>query len=521
MSRSIPWPLSIHRALAVSAQGRGMKTLYIGSAPRQHIEAALASHGEGGDIIVYARNAEEYAVSAKLRYELHGRITLADWRLWRILLAHRPGAVCIVVGDKYWHENIVHAVKVLGDLLFLGCTISIIQRHATVSVEPVPRYFSLLWHAFFFLSVMALLAAVCATGPVSASVFLGAIVLAELLHKTMCLTRSKESSPSQEYFKTLPVETYDGILGWRLNQGIHGHGYIEDRAVGERLEYSYTHDADGHRTTGTTCREKEGAVLTIGCSFTYGAYLNDEETYPYLLQCENNDWNVVNLGVCGYSLLQMYMQLKSASKTYKPKAVILGFHGGLANRTVMTYDRMKKWYPTKIPSLDIKKQKVLPLNGYCSIHFSNHSFILKSCEVVINKYRLRVADEKRIGRLHTELLLKSIRDLCHKSGAALLVACLQDSEHYYKFLSHSFNWCICLSEDYMRRSRHHFKLLPLNHHPDAAANVIYSDVVSSALRHLLAHGRYQPPVEEYYKYLSTSSGSARDEGVSEFVYPLY
>jgi hypothetical protein len=68
-------------------------------------------------------------------------------------------------------------------------------------------------------------------------------------------------------------------------------------------------------------------IIFIGCSFTHGWGLNDEETFAWKVQAALPDWNVHNFGVNGYGTCQAYILLKrlfEQKKWYKP-VVIYGF----------------------------------------------------------------------------------------------------------------------------------------------------------------------------------------------------
>ncbi|SNB46627.1 hypothetical protein [Geobacter sp. DSM 9736] len=64
----------------------------------------------------------------------------------------------------------------------------------------------------------------------------------------------------------------------------------------------------------------------FGCSYTYGYSLNDDETYPWIVQNHLSNYDVQNFGVTGYSTLQSLIQLKLAiQKKEIPKIVVLAY----------------------------------------------------------------------------------------------------------------------------------------------------------------------------------------------------
>jgi len=62
-------------------------------------------------------------------------------------------------------------------------------------------------------------------------------------------------------------------------------------------------------------------IWLFGCSFTHGWSLNDEETYPWVLQERLPIYEVVNYGVGGYGTIHALLQLREALRTRPPPVV--------------------------------------------------------------------------------------------------------------------------------------------------------------------------------------------------------
>lgn len=96
-------------------------------------------------------------------------------------------------------------------------------------------------------------------------------------------------------------------------------------------QYSFhvTHLPNSLRITRPLDTYQEGEqrpeIWIFGCSYTYGWPLNDEDTYPWLLQSRFPDMNVVNFGVNGYGTIHSLIQFQEALKTSKPALVILAY----------------------------------------------------------------------------------------------------------------------------------------------------------------------------------------------------
>lgn len=71
---------------------------------------------------------------------------------------------------------------------------------------------------------------------------------------------------------------------------------------------------------------QKGEIWIFGCSLTYGWSLNDQETFPWLLQERFPEYEVVNFGVNGYSTVQSLIQFREAlAEGRVPKVVLLNF----------------------------------------------------------------------------------------------------------------------------------------------------------------------------------------------------
>ncbi len=72
--------------------------------------------------------------------------------------------------------------------------------------------------------------------------------------------------------------------------------------------------------------DSKDEIWVFGCSVTHGWSLNDDETYPWLLQESLPCYKIVNFGVTGYGTLHSLIQFHEALlKRKKPKAVIIAY----------------------------------------------------------------------------------------------------------------------------------------------------------------------------------------------------
>ncbi len=84
----------------------------------------------------------------------------------------------------------------------------------------------------------------------------------------------------------------------------------------------------------------------FGCSFTHGWSLNDEETYPWLLQEGLPEYEVVNFGVRAYGTMHSLIQFREALKSRVPKVAVLAYAGFHDERNALSRMRRKRFVPS-------------------------------------------------------------------------------------------------------------------------------------------------------------------------------
>ncbi|MEL7223131.1 MAG: hypothetical protein AAGJ93_17535, partial [Bacteroidota bacterium] len=117
-----------------------------------------------------------------------------------------------------------------------------------------------------------------------------------------------------------PVNAFigDPQMGIALNPGIY------QIQLNEGLTFQTTHLENGTRLVKNR-KNDTLQVLILGCSFTYGYGVDDEEHFSSLLQADFPDLGLQNAGVIGYGTLQSWMQLQEILETNPPETVLLHF----------------------------------------------------------------------------------------------------------------------------------------------------------------------------------------------------
>ena len=123
----------------------------------------------------------------------------------------------------------------------------------------------------------------------------------------------------------LPVlQEPDPVLGWRNKAGsVVWPGQGEDAGKDIRMTFW----ADGLRATAPAPALDRPQVVVIGCSYTQGWAVSDDETYVWRLQSEFPSHAFLNYGTAGYGTYQSLLSLERhfAADREPPAVVIYGF----------------------------------------------------------------------------------------------------------------------------------------------------------------------------------------------------
>src|SRR5947207_8726652 len=115
----------------------------------------------------------------------------------------------------------------------------------------------------------------------------------------------------------------DPVLGWRPIPGRYDR---EPYVPGGRAIH-VTFRPDGARDSGGDHRAGKPDVLLVGCSFTMGAAVSDDETWAARLQELRPDVEIVNRGLGGYGTFQSLLlleQLLAREGPSRPRRVLYG-----------------------------------------------------------------------------------------------------------------------------------------------------------------------------------------------------
>ena len=151
-------------------------------------------------------------------------------------------------------------------------------------------------------------------------------------------------------------------LGIQLNPGSYK---IE---VNKGLKFTAHHLDNGLRYIAGR-KPSHSNVLLLGCSFTYGFGVNDDQNFATLLQKAYPEAGIQNAGVIGYGSVQSLLQLKAQLDTADLKVVLLHFssYHFMRNRLSQQYrSNLKIGYDRSSQDVDnLMQQSKFPYKASC------------------------------------------------------------------------------------------------------------------------------------------------------------
>lgn len=122
----------------------------------------------------------------------------------------------------------------------------------------------------------------------------------------------------------------DTKLGIQLNPGSY------DFVLNEHVKFTATHQENGQRFIPGPDRDGSSRVLFLGCSYTYGYGVNDDESFAALAKKKHPEWDVENAAVVGYGTAQHLLQLRNRLDNEPPECVVLCLSSVHFIRTVLS-----------------------------------------------------------------------------------------------------------------------------------------------------------------------------------------
>lgn len=289
----------------------------------------------------------------------------------------------------------------------------------------------------------------------------------------------------------------------RVNPGGHfftkhptlGYSHIPGKftvTLGADYSFRVTHLPNTLRVThpigsyGTS--RPMGEIWIFGCSITHGWSLDDEQTYPWLLQERLPDYEVVNFGVSGYGTTHSLLQFKEALQAKRPKVAVLAYGDLHDIRNTFARQLRKHFAPwNKLGPLQYPYARI---DGSGTLRYSMgkveyREFPLMRCSALVHFIEQKYNNfEERCLRIHlvSEALVEEMARLAKEREVKLVVAGITDSRgtlDMLKFAKEHGIASVDISVDLRVKENTN---LPHDGHPSAVANKKYADKLEAYLR---------------------------------------
>lgn len=254
------------------------------------------------------------------------------------------------------------------------------------------------------------------------------------------------------------------------------------------VEYNATHNSEGRRVTSRIPVISKDKIFIFGCSFAYGVGVNDQETFPFLLQNLLQNYEVDNFSIPGSGTIHSYLKLKKSLESgQRPKIVVLSYATFQEERNQLTrsfesklYDGMKLhdgfvlskyYYPRCIINNDsIAVECVDIVQEFQPIPFVNYSAIATFVDQTWNKLDYKKTD----GFPVSEVFFKKMNTLAKQYHFKLIIADVsynEKSNEIDSFCKKNNLKYLNISPDY---SKGDYSLAPCDFHPNQRAHQIYA-----------------------------------------------
>jgi len=253
--------------------------------------------------------------------------------------------------------------------------------------------------------------------------------------------------------------------------------------------YSFlvTHGADTLRATSESPLPAHETWI-FGCSLTHGWFLNDWETYPWLLQSKNPGERIINFGVTGYSTLQSLIQLQEAlDGRPQPATVVLAYASFHDKRNTFLRDRRKsvapfnKLGPLRQPCArlglggclewgmaDVVYNEFPPMKISAFAHFF---------EILYNQAEDRWVDSHSVSRA----IVKKFCKLATERGVRVVVAGIKQDAVTADMLGFAASLGVKTVDISVDLNKKENSFYPLDIHPTPHANMQYCEKLSAFL----------------------------------------
>jgi hypothetical protein len=267
-----------------------------------------------------------------------------------------------------------------------------------------------------------------------------------------------------------PFYQPDSLLGYRGKPGRF------ELTLQDSLKFIVTHNGDGWRQP-IEATDSLPEIWILGCSFTHGYGVNDNDTYAAQLQAKLPSYRVRNFGMDAFGTLQNWFTLRRLlQQGGKPAIVVLGYGAFHDQRNTANRYWRKVLHGQQIaqgltyPYIRLDERDSLHIQyehlQYHPLPLQRHLALLSLIEENWNHNE----DAGLRSRYVTEILIQRIAEASHHAGAHFVLAGVYKHPETEKMLRtfhldnmHTVDISVDLSNPLLR-------ILRGNGHPNAQAH---------------------------------------------------
>jgi hypothetical protein len=263
--------------------------------------------------------------------------------------------------------------------------------------------------------------------------------------------------------------------------------------LADGYSFTMTHLPSGLRITHplatyTDTRSKP-EIWIMGCSFTHGWSLNDQDTYPWLLQAHLPEYEVVNYAVEGYGTLHALLQLREALTTQPtPRMVVYAYASLHDGRNTFLRNRRKTIAPWNGLGPLLQPHVWLDRHGhlrsamatveYTEFPFMRYSALVHFLEMTYN----RLEDSWFHSHQVSQRLLLEMAELANQYNVEFILATIAEDARTREMLAFAQAHGLMGVDISVNSSRYEYTNEPHDSHPSPLANAHYAERLETFLR---------------------------------------
>jgi hypothetical protein len=257
--------------------------------------------------------------------------------------------------------------------------------------------------------------------------------------------------------------------------------------------FTMTHLPSGLRIThplaNSTDTRSKPEIWIMGCSFTHGWSLNDQDTYPWLLQDRLLEYEVVNYGVEGYGTLHALLQLREALTMQRPPRVVVYAYASLHDeRNTFLRNRRKTIKPLNRLGPLLQPYVWLDRDGhlrsamatveYTEFPLMRHSAFVHFLEMTYN----RLEDTWIHSQQVSQRLLLEMAELTNQYHTEFILATIAEDARTREMLVFAQAQGLMGVDISADSTRPEYTNQPHDSHPSFLANAHYAERLETFLR---------------------------------------